>query len=120
MFDNFKNLGNVMKMMGQAKQQAAAMQAELEKASVTGEAGAGAVCVTLNGLGKARRVDVDPALFAGLVGDDKTMAEELIAAAFNDAADKVEQIRIEKMRELTGGMDLPGMDPLIEPPDSQK
>jgi len=109
MFDNIKNLSQMMKLMGNAREHAEAMKAELEKATATGESGAGAVRVTLNGLGKAQRVEIDQAMMAGLAGDDKVMAEELIAAAFNDATDKIEQLKMEKVREMTGGMDLPGI-----------
>lgn len=114
MFDNIKNIGNLMKMAAQAKERAGEMQAELEAARVTGESGGGAVRVTLNGKGRAMRIDIDQALMAGLAGDDKTMAEELIAAAFNDGMDKVQELVMEKTREMTGGMDLPGMDSLLE------
>jgi len=114
MFDNIKNLGNVMKMAAQAKEKAGEMQAELERSRVTGESGCGAVRVTLNGKGRAQRVDIDPALMAGLAGDDKTMAEELIAAAFNDGMEKVQELVMEKTREMTGGLNIPGMEGLLE------
>ena len=113
MFGNMKNIGNLMKMAGQAKEKAQQMQAELEAATVTGEAGGGAVRVTCNGKGRVQRLEFDDPLFQGLVGDDKVMAEELIAAAMNDAMDKVQQLVMDKTRELTGGLDLPGMEGLL-------
>lgn len=109
MFDNFKNLGNLMKLAAQAKEHAAEMQAELEKRTVTGESGGGAVRVTLNGKGRCLAIETDPSLFAGLVGDDKVMAEELIAAAFNAGMEKVQQLVLEQTQKITGGMDLPGL-----------
>lgn len=113
MFDQFKNLGNMMKMAGEAKQRAAEMQAELERRTVTGESGGGAVRVTLNGKGRCLRLETDPALFAGLVADDKAMAEELIAAAFNDGMGKVQQVVAEELKKVTGGMDLPGLEGMV-------
>lgn len=113
MFDNFKNMGNLMKMAGQAREKAEQMQAELERESVTGEAGAGAVRVTLNGKGRAQKVELDAAMLSDLTGEDKEMAEDLIAAAFNAAMEKVQQLVMDKTRELTGGMDLPGMENLL-------
>ncbi len=110
MFEQFKNIGNMMKMAGEAKAKAAEMQAELERRTVTGESGGGAVRVTLNGKGRCLRLETDPALFTGLVADDKGMAEELIAAAFNDGMEKVQQVVAEELKKVTGGMDLPGLE----------
>lgn len=118
MFDNIKNLGNLMKVAAQAKEKAAEMQAELERARVTGESGAGAVRVTLNGKGRAERIEIEPSMLAGLVGDDRTLAEELIAAAFNDGMEKVQQLVMDKTREMTGGMNLPGLEGLLGGPES--
>lgn len=113
MFGNLKDIGKIMKMAGEAKERAAEMQAELERRTVTGESGGGAVRVTLNGKGRCLRIETDPALFAGLVGDDKDMAEDLIAAAFNDGMEKVQQVVLEETQKITGGLDLPGMDQML-------
>jgi DNA-binding YbaB/EbfC family protein len=100
---NKGGLGNLMK-------QAQAMQATMQKAQqelaameVTGEAGGGMVKVTLNGRHEARRVQIDPAV----PGDDREMLEDLIAAAINDAARRIETATQEKMSSLMGGMNLP-------------
>lgn len=113
MFDNFKNLGKLMKAAGQARERMQEMQEALERETVTGEAGGGAVTVTLNGKGHARRIDLDDALFQGLVGEDKELAEELLVSAFNDGMEKVQQLAVAKTREMTGGMDLEGMEGLL-------
>ncbi len=115
MFDNLKNIGQMMKMASEAKAKAAEMQAELEKKIVEGEAGAGAVRVTMNGRGRVLRVDLDTNLLAGMTagGDDKTMVEELIAAAVNDAGAKVQTLMQEEMSKLTGGMDLGGLQDML-------
>ncbi len=107
MFDGLKNLGNLMKMAGQAKEKAAELQAELEKKQVTGEAGGGAVRVTMNGKGVCLHVGFDANLLPGLAGDDKTMVEELAAAAVNQANEKVRALAMEETRKMMGGMDLP-------------
>jgi hypothetical protein len=114
MFEGIKNIGQLIKLAGQAKEHAARLQAELERCSVIGEAGAGAVRVTLNGKGRALRVEIDQPLMTGIAGDDKAMAEELIAAAFNNGAEKVQQLVMEKTREMTGGMDLPGLEQITD------
>ncbi|MDU7826544.1 MAG: YbaB/EbfC family nucleoid-associated protein [Escherichia coli] len=82
-------LGNLMK-------QAQQMQ-------VTGESGAGLVKVTINGAHNCRRVEIDPSLLE----DDKEMLEDLVAAAFNDAARRIEETQKEKMASVSSGMQLP-------------
>jgi DNA-binding YbaB/EbfC family protein len=50
-----------------------------------------------------KRVTIDPSL----LGDDKDMLEDLVAAAFNDAVRKAEATSAEKMSGMTAGMPLP-------------
>ncbi len=96
--------------MNNLMQQAQAMQEKLQKAQeeianaeVTGEAGAGMVRVTMNGRHDVRRVEIDPSL----MGEDKEMLEDLLAAAVNDAVRRVEAQQKEKMADMTGGIPLP-------------
>jgi DNA-binding YbaB/EbfC family protein len=70
---------------------------------VTGEAGGGMAKVVMTGKHEVKRVTLDPAL----IGDDKEMLEDLIAAAINDAVQRVERTTQEKMSSLMGGMNLP-------------
>ncbi|HOX89436.1 MAG TPA: YbaB/EbfC family nucleoid-associated protein [Burkholderiaceae bacterium] len=79
------------------------MQAELESIEVEGQSGAGMVKVVMTCKHDVKRVSIDPSL----VGDDKDMLEDLVAAAFNDAVRRVEQTTQEKMSSVTAGMPLP-------------
>jgi len=97
------NIGNLMKQAQQMQDRMQKVQAEIAAAEVTGEAGAGLVKVVMTGSHSVRRVNID----ASLVGDDKEMLEDLIAAAFNDAARRVEEMTKEMMASVTGGMPLP-------------
>lgn len=97
--------------IGQLMRQAQQMQENLEKAQqelaaleVAGEAGGGMVKVTVSCRHEVRSVVIDPAL----LGDDKEMLEDLVAAAFNDALRKVERTVQEKYSGMTSGLDLPG------------
>jgi len=102
------NKGQLAGLMKQAQ----AMQENLKKAQdelafieVTGEAGSGMVQILMTCKHQVKRVTID----ASLMGDDKDMLEDLIAAAFNDGARKVEETTESKMGKLTGGMPgLPG------------
>jgi len=91
-------------------QQAQQMQAELQKAQeamadreVIGEAGAGLVKVTMNGRHDVRGVEIDPVV----LGEEKTVLEDLLAAAVNDAVRRVETANREAMQKVTGGLSLP-------------
>ncbi|MFN3297309.1 YbaB/EbfC family nucleoid-associated protein [Caldimonas sp.] len=90
--------------------QAQAMQDNLRKAQeelahteVEGQSGAGLVKVQMTCRHDVRRVSIDPSLLA----DDKDMLEDLVAAAFNDAVRRAEEVSQEKMGKLTAGMPLP-------------
>lgn len=96
-------IGNMMKQaqMLQANMQKA--QAEIAMLECTGEAGGGMAKVTMNGKHEVSRVQLDPSL----LGDDKDMLEDLVAAAINDAVRKVERATQEKMQSAMAGMQLP-------------
>jgi DNA-binding YbaB/EbfC family protein len=90
--------------------QAQAMQDNMRKAQeaiaaieVEGESGAGLVKVVMTGRHDVRRVTIAPSL----LGEDKDMLEDLVAAALNDAVRKVEAASQEKMAGLTAGLPLP-------------
>ncbi|GLP96904.1 YbaB/EbfC family nucleoid-associated protein [Paraferrimonas sedimenticola] len=98
-------MGNLMKQAQQMQDRMAKVQEEIARMEVTGEAGAGMVKVTMNGAHNVRRVEIDPSLLGD--EDEKEMLEDLIAAACNDAARRVEENQKSKMAEVTGGMNLP-------------
>ncbi|WP_112081659.1 YbaB/EbfC family nucleoid-associated protein [Haemophilus influenzae] len=103
-------LGGLMKQAQQMQEKMQKMQEEMQKMQeeiaqleVTGESGAGLVKITINGAHNCRRIDIDPSLME----DDKEMLEDLIAAAFNDAVRRAEELQKEKMASVTAGMPLP-------------
>jgi len=96
-------MGNMMKQAQQMQERMAKMQEDIAKMEVVGESGAGMVKVTMMGNHNVRRVEIDDTL----VGDDKEMLEDLIAAAINNAVNRVEANNRDQMSEMTGGMDLP-------------
>lgn len=96
--------------IGQLMQQAQRMQEDMKRAQeeiarleVTGSAGGGLVSVTMSGAHEVRKVSIDRQTFA----DDPEMAEDLVAAAINDAVNKVAQASRDRMGNLTAGMSLP-------------
>ena len=78
-------------------------QDELALLEVDGESGAGLVKITMSCKHDVKRVTIDPSLLA----EDKDMLEDLVAAAFNDAVRRAEELSSAKMSKLTAGMPLP-------------
>jgi len=78
-------------------------QDELALVEVEGQSGAGLVKVTMTCKHDVKRVLIDPSLLA----EDKDMLEDLVAAAFNDAIRRAEEVSSAKMGKLTAGMPLP-------------
>ncbi|WP_025897805.1 YbaB/EbfC family nucleoid-associated protein [Sneathiella glossodoripedis] len=99
-----KNLGNLMKQAKEMQTKMAEMQASLESHEITGVAGAGMVKVTLNGKGDMKGLSLDPSI---VDPEEIEMMEDLIKAAHSDARAKVEAYTQEKMKEMTGGLQLP-------------
>ena len=90
--------------------QAQAMQDNMKKAQeeiaaleVEGAAGGGLVRVAMTGRHDVKRVHIDPSL----VGEDKEVLEDLMAAAVNDAVRKVEAATQAKMSGVSAGLSLP-------------
>ena len=96
-------LGNLMKQAQQMQADMQKMQDELGQLEVTGEAGGGLVSLTMTCRHEVRAIRIDDSL----VGDDKDMLEDIVAAAFNDALRKVEKTMQDKYSNVTSGMSLP-------------
>ncbi len=97
--------GNIAQLMQQAQKMQENLQRaqeELAKLEVTGSAGGGMVSVTLTGAKECRKVRIDPSILS-----DQEMAEDLIAAAFNDASNKIDAESRDRMGSATAGMQLP-------------
>ncbi len=97
--------GNIAQLMQQAQKMQENLQRaqeELAQLEVTGSAGGGMVSVTLTGTKECRKVRIDPSVLS-----DPEMAEDLVAAAFNDAANKVDAESKAKMSAASAGMPLP-------------
>ena len=96
-------LGDLMKQAQKMQADRERLQAEIAATEVTGEAGGGMVKVIMNGRHDVRKVSID----AGLMQDDKSMIEDLVAAAMNDANRRVEALSKDKLSGITAGMNLP-------------
>jgi DNA-binding YbaB/EbfC family protein len=96
------NLAGLMQQAQKMQQEMQKAQEELARITVTGEAAGGLVKVTMSGKHAVRRVEIDPSLLA-----DREMLEDVVAAAINDAANRVAAAMQERMSEMTAGIPLP-------------
>jgi DNA-binding YbaB/EbfC family protein len=94
------------------QQQLIDAQQELAEAEVTGTAGGGLVTVTMQGTGEVLAVKIDP---KAVDPDDVETLEDLVVAAFHNAAEAVKTLTEQKMGPLSaglgglgGGLGLPG------------
>lgn len=97
------NIGQLMKQAQMMQENMRRMQDELASVEVEGQAGSGTIKVVMTCKHEVRRVSIDPSV----TGDDREMLEDLLAAAYNDAARKVEATVAEKMGGVTAGLGLP-------------
>ena len=97
-------LGGLMKQAQKMQADMNKAQEEIAQMEVMGQSGGGLVSVLINGRHECKRVNIDDSL---LEDDDKEMLEDLIAAAFNDAAQRLETDSKGRMEGITDGMSLP-------------
>ncbi len=97
----------ILKNAGAIKQQLEKTQEELDSVVETGSAGGAMVKVTINGKFEMLKVEIDP-----LAVDPKEtqMLQDLIVAAYNQAASKIQESLKDKVSSLTGGMNIPGFN----------
>ncbi len=107
------DLQEIMKQaqLMQAKMQE--LQARSQNIEATGQAGGGLVKATVNGIGEVRGVEIDASL---LKPEEKSMVEDLVVAALNDARNRVGSVMQQETAKLMqgmpqppGGFKLPGM-----------
>lgn len=96
-------IGNLMRQAQQMQENMQKAQAEMAQLETVGESGGGMVKVTLNGKHEAKKVWIEPKL----LGEEKEMLEDLVAAAMNDAARKIAALTQEKYSSLMSGLNLP-------------
>lgn len=136
MFDNLKGLAGLMGNAGQIRERMEKVQQELEHKTVEGNAGAGAVRVTMNGKLDVVRVELDPVMIqtlaaptptgdepaegeattsvVGVSDDDRRMVEDLITAAMNDAITKARELVQQEIHKASEGLNIPGLENMLK------
>ncbi len=107
MFGGMGNMGNMngmMKKMQKLQNQMQKMQEDLKQRTVDVSAGGGAVKLVMNGEKQVQSITIDPEV---VNPEDVEMLQDLIAAAFNEGLQKVDDMLTSEMSKLTGGLGLP-------------
>ncbi len=100
-----KDMFDLVKQANQMRGEMRKVQKQLASLEVQGEAGGGMVRIVMTCNHRVRRLEIEDSL----AGERKSMLEDLIKAAFNDALKKVERTVKDQMSNVTGGMMPPGM-----------
>lgn len=108
---------NIMQMMKQAQNLQKKLkdtQAELASIEITGESAGGAVKVICDGQGKFKSIKLSPEAVnsenpSAVDTDSIEMLEDIITSAIQQASDKATKQMEEKMKAVTGGLNIPGL-----------
>jgi len=96
------NLSGLLQQAQKMQQEMQKAQEDLARLEVTGVAGGGLVTVIMTGQYAVRRVHIDPSLLS-----DAEMLEDIVSAAVNDAVNRVNESKQEKMAGMASGIPLP-------------
>lgn len=108
---------NIMQMMKQAQslqKKIKDVQEDLASQEVTGEAANGKVKVTFDGQGKFKSIKLTPEAInpdnpSSIDTDSVEMLEDIITTAINQASDRASTLMEQKMKSVTGGINIPGL-----------
>ena len=101
-----KNLQQMQQMLKQVQQFQEQLQKQLDELVVEASAGGGMVSVKMNGQKQLHELRIDPEVFAS---QDLELLQDLIVAAFNEAARRVDEQLASQMGGLAGGLNIPGL-----------
>ncbi|MGD0897485.1 MAG: YbaB/EbfC family nucleoid-associated protein [Thermoguttaceae bacterium] len=123
MFKGLSNLAGLLKQAQQIGGQMDRLTEDLKSRRTTATAGGGMVEIEINGVLDVLRCRIDPQLFAK---GDRELIEDLVASAMNQAVAKGKQLHAAALKEMTGSLELPGLDEALKrltgsgPPEEDK
>jgi DNA-binding protein YbaB len=114
MFKNLTNIANLMRTAGHLGERLTTIKHQMEHKRVRGRACEGdhEVLVELNGLGVVQTVELSDSLMQDPA--NKPLAQRLILESMNQAVTAAKELHVQAVRELTHGLDLPGLDKILE------
>lgn len=113
MFKSFNNIAAMMKAAGSIGERLPKLKTEMEHRRVRGRAcdGGHQVLVELNGLGVVQTIDISVSLHHP---DHKSISQRLVLEAMNHAVAQAKEMHVHAVRELTGGLDIPGLNGILD------
>lgn len=105
-FGNMAGMGGMMKQVQKMVEDQQKMEAELAETRVETSSGGGMVKALANGKGEILEIKIDPQV---VDPEDVEMLQDLIVSAVREALEKVQEMREERVKALTGGLNIPGM-----------
>ena len=106
MFEKLTTLRSLLKQASQIGGQMQELTEKLKQRRVTGASGGGMVEIEVNGLMEVLHCSIDQTL---VDQGDRELLEDLVAAAVNQAINKGKQLHADAMKEVTGGLEIPGV-----------
>ena len=97
---------DMLRQLQRMQDQITKAQQEIEEATVEASAGGGAVTVVVSGQPRLQSIKIAP---EAVDADDVEMLEDMIAAALNEALEKVRTMQAERFGSVTGGLDISGL-----------
>ena len=107
---DMQDFQQLMQMGQQMQSRMSEMQEKLKEQTATARSGGGMIEVTADGTGSIREIKLDPAV---VDPDDVEMLEDLVLAAVSEAQRRAREQMEEQMKELTGGLPIPGLSGLL-------
>ncbi len=109
------DLMKVMKQVQNVQKKASIMQEELANLEVTGEAAGGAVKVICDGQGRFKSISIKPEAInpenpSAIDSETVEMLEDVISSAIKQANDKASKEMESRMAQVTGGLNIPGLN----------
>lgn len=105
-FGNIPGLGNMMKQVQKMAEETQRMEQELAGERVEASSGGGVVKAVCNGKGELLELKIDP---QAVDPEDVEMLEDLVVSAVREAFENSSRMREERVKDLTGGLDIPGL-----------
>lgn len=106
MTGSFGEMGNLLKQAQKMQRAMDEAREELKRAVFDGSAGGGAVRVQVTGDGRVERVELSDEV---VQGGDRPLLEDLVLAALRDGLSRAARAREERLAQVTGGLNLPGL-----------
>ncbi len=97
-----KDLGEMFKRASEVQAVMQDFESDLKKQIIEGQAAGGLVRVRMDGQNDVHQVTIDESVM-----DDREMLEDLIAGAFNDAVQRIDSVKSERLKEVAGNLNLP-------------